>query len=471
KGKIMGATAQRCFDECTFVILGATGDLTKRKLIPAIYKLIAEQKLCKFAIVGASFDTVTVQDILAQAKFFVPAANPEIWQKLEKAFYFYSMDFYNARAYVGFCSLLNNVEKENNLVGNRVFYFATLPKHFITITQNLVQSCIVKKSTKDQLQNSSVWTRLVYEKPFGDDLSSSKKINKYLASVFDESQIFRIDNYLGKELVGTIPLTRFTNKILEPLWNNKHIDSVHINLSENLGIQNRGLYYDNYGAIKDMVQSHMLQLMGLTTMEAPESLSARAIRDAKAAVFKKVIIEKVVVGQCDDYTKEKSVASDSQTETYVAIKASVNNKRWRGVPFYLTTGKYLSKKESSIRLNFKRVKCLLNTCPSVPNYFIVKIFPVEGMSFGVNAKVPGSSYEVTPVEMDFCHGCLFGPNTPESYETLLSDVIKGDQSAFVRSDEVESSWRIVKQIEALKGPLCIYKKESQGPVQAQEIYK
>ena len=458
----MKKLSPHCLDECTFIILGATGDLTKRKLLPAIYKLIEDKKLCRFAIVGVSFDATTAKSILTQAKPFFSKIDPKIWKRLESAFRYHKMDFSDVAAYEQLHDVLVDVEKKENLAGNRIIYFASQPKYFITITKNFVASKIVKKKIK---KKRLVWTRLVYEKPFGDNLKSSQTINRYLSRVFDESQIFRIDHYLGKELVGNIALTRFTNRVLEPLWNNEHIDSVHISLSEKICVEGRGAFYDHYGAIKDMVQSHMLQLLALAAMEAPKKLAAQDIRDAKAKVLKNVLVKKVLIGQFDGYKKEPGVRASSKTETFVLVKTLINNRRWKGVPFYLKTGKCLDEKESFIQINFKPVKCLLTACPTVPNSLTIRIFPDEGMALGLNAKIPGISAEVTPIEMDFCHGCLFGPNTPAAYETLLADVMSGDQTTFVRSDEINSSWKIVDKILKIKGTLHSYKKGSSGPTE------
>ena len=255
------------------------------------------------------------------------------------------------------------------------------------------------------------------------------------------------------------------------MWNNQHIESVSINISEDIGVENRGAFYDNYGALKDMVQSHMLQILALVAMEPPKKLTADFIRDAKANVLKRVEVEKTVLGQYEGYTQEKRVNPESKTETFVALRLKVNNNRWDGVPFYLKTGKCLSKRESFVEITFKRVECLLDFCPSQSNSLKIKIHPDGGFYLGLNVKVLGVANEVMPVSMDFCHSCLFGPNTPEAYQVLLSDVIKGDQSAFIRSDEVELSWKILKQIKIDKAEVYIYKKSSDGPDEQKDLFK
>lgn len=454
-------SSSRCFEQCTFIIFGATGDLTKRKLLPALYKLIEDQQLCSFTIIGVSFDKVSKQTILDQAKPFIKARREEIFTKLSNAFHFYQMDFYDRHAYEGLKNLIEELEEKNKFPQNRIFYFATMPDHFVVITKQLVEHGIVTKYDESD-KNQRSWSRVVYEKPFGNNLASSRKINRYLAQVFDERQIYRIDHYLGKELVGNIAFARFTNRVLEPLWNAKHIESVTITLSETIGIENRGSFYDACGAIKDMVQSHMLQLLALTAMEAPKTLTALHIRDAKAKVLKKVSVAQITRGQYEGYTQEPQVEATSTTETYAHMVLHINNKRWKHVPFHLYTGKFLQNKESSIVIRFKQVKCLLTSCPSEPNSLTIRIQPNEGLYLTLNAKVPGSTNEATPVPLSFSHSVLFGPNSPEGYEILLADIVKGDQAAFVRSDEVERSWFIVEQ--ALKRPeaqkLIIYKKGS-----------
>ncbi len=464
-----------CFDESLFVILGGTGDLTKRKLIPAICKLVAEDKICKFAIVLVSNAKTTVAQIFDQSRPFLGAIDSNLLNDIQKKTAYFQMDFNDSAAYVQLSNLLKDIEKKNSLVGNRIFYFATMPNHFEVISRNFANHRIVpdKKKIKssDFLSSSAPWAKLVYEKPFGFDLTSAKNINKYITQIFDERQIYRIDHYLGKELVGNIALIRFTNRVFEPLWNNQHIESVSINISEEMGVETRGAFYDNYGALKDMVQSHMLQILALIAMEAPKKLTADFIRDAKANVLKRVEVEKAVLGQYEGYTQEKNVKPNSKTDTFVALRLKVNNKRWDGVPFYLKTGKYLNKQESFVEITFKRVECLLDFCPSQSNSLKIKIHPDEGFYLGLNVKVPGVANEVMPVSMDFCHSCLFGPNTPEAYQVLLTDVIKGDQSAFVRSDEVELSWKILKQIKTDKAKIYIYKKSSDGPVEQKDLFK
>lgn len=377
-----------CFDECLFVILGGTGDLTKRKLIPAIYRLVSQHKICKFSIVLVSIIQTSVAEIYKQASPFIDKIDPDIWNDIQSKTTYFQMDFNDGAAYARLSKLLKDTEKRNSLIGNRIFYFATMPNHFEIISRGFANHRIVPDKKKIESFGKVPWSRLVYEKPFGYDLTSAKNINKYITQIFDERQIYRIDHYLGKELVGNIALIRFTNRVFEPLWNNQNIESVTINISEDFGVESRGAFYDSYGALKDMVQSHMLQILALVAMEAPQKLTADLIRDAKANVLKKVEIEKAVLGQYEGYTKEKDVKPNSKTETFAALKLKINNKRWAGVPFYFKTGKYLDKKEAFIQITFKQVECLLNFCPSTSNSLTIKINPDQGFYLGLNVKVP-----------------------------------------------------------------------------------
>ena len=445
--------------ECTFVILGATGDLAKRKLIPAIYKLIRDNKVKNFAIVGVGLEDVSVEQMLTPAKEFIKKLDEGIWSTLAARASYYSFDFYEPDHFIKLRSNLEQTESQHGLSGNRMFYLATMPEHFSTITQQLAAAQIVHKGA-----TTKPWARIVYEKPFGHDLPSARAINESIAQVFTEEQVYRIDHYLGKELVGNIALARFTNRVFEPLWNNENIESVQIVLSEKIGIENRGVFYEKAGALRDMVQSHMLQMVALVAMEAPKELSGHYIRDAKAAVLATVKPQSVVLGQYEGYKDEEGVSQSSTTETFAAIKLAVDNKRWQGVPFYLKTGKHMPEKTTAIHIKFKPVKCLLSkACPSDTNYLTFEVFPEAGFYLELNAKVPGVSQEVVPVKMEFCHSCLFGPNTPEAYETLLHDVIRGDQSVFVRSDEIEDSWKIVDEIKSWDSKVYPYKPGASGP--------
>lgn len=459
----------RCLQECTFVILGGTGDLTKRKLLPALYKLIADQCICKYAVMLVSFSATTVEQVFAEAMRFVENGKQEIWNELQKNCYYHQMDFHDPEAYLPLKSHMEELERNHTLVGNRIFYLATMPHHFSIITENFIRYGIVSVDPSCAITNQQPWARVVYEKPFGYDLKSARKLNKSIEKSFCKNDIFRIDNYLGKELVGNIAFVRFTNRVFEPLWNNEHIESVHITLSETIGIEQRGAFYDSCGAIKDMIQSHGLQILALVAMESPTHLSAAYLRAAKVAALKKVKVAKVIVGQYEGYLQEKNINPNSTTETFAVLKLTINNKRWKGVPFYLSTGKCLDKKDASITIKFKSIKCLLDCCPSQTNTLIIRITPNEGFYLGLNVKKPGSMTEVIPVSMDFCHSCLLSPNTPAAYEVLLEDVIKRDQSIFLQADEIECAWKIIAQVDKLRESVVSYKKGTAGPVEMQNL--
>ncbi len=426
-----------------FVIFGATGDLAKKKLLPAIYNILVNESADNFAVVGIAREDINGEKLVENSKKFIKNANKKVMEKLKKRCYYFRADFYDEERFVALGDFIREKEKKHRLEGNRLFYLATMPQHFGAIANALSRCKLVNKK-------KNTWSRVVFEKPFGHDLKSAKKINNQLKKIFREEQIYRIDHYLGKELVQNISIIRFTNTILEPLWNRNYIDHVQIILSEDFGLEGRGNYYDEHGAMRDVVQNHMLQLLCLTSMESPVTLTAQHIRNEKVKVLKsakKIDSKNVVLGQYEGYKKEKGVKKNSKTETFAALKLFVNNSRWKEVPFYFITGKGMKDKITSIYIQFKQAPCLLfrGICNFEPNYLVIQIQPEEGFYMRLNAKVPASS-DITSVMMDFCHECTFGPNTPEAYETLLMDVVKGDQSVFVRSDEIEEQWKIVDNI-------------------------
>jgi glucose-6-phosphate 1-dehydrogenase len=452
-----------CLDACVFVVLGATGDLAQRKLIPAIYKLVASKKMCRFALVGVANSATTMHDILEQSRKFIHNIDRAVWAKLQKRLYYYQMDFHDKQAYKGLRTLIENVEGCHKLGCNRLFYLATMPQHFAVITKNLSTYGIAEKHHEGHLTKRGAWARVVYEKPFGYDLKSARTINRAIKRVFDEKQVFRIDHYLGKELVANIALARFTNRIFEPLWSHEHIDSVQIVLSESIGIEQRGAFYDACGALNDVVQNHLLQILALVAMEPPEKLTAEYLRNCKVRVLSKAKVVSAILGQYDGYLKEKNVKPHSTTETFAAVKLIINNRRWKGVPFYLKTGKHLKHDEASIHIKFKMVKCLLDFCPMDSNYLTIKIQPDEGFFLELNVKSPGIFNRVVPITMNFSHFTHWGPNTPAAYEVLLADVIRGDHFAFVRADEIDWSWKIIEHIKRLKTHIYRYPKGSDGP--------
>ena len=441
----------------TFVIMGATGDLAKLKLIPAIYKLLKLNIVSEVSLLGVARSDTTIQAILDEAKKYIKNLDETVWGRLCQSAYYQKLDFENLNDFEGLRDKIKEIEKEKNLCGNRLFYLATLPEHFEIATLNLAKVGLVNSEDDN-------WERVLYEKPFGDSLYSAKKINQAIDKVFEEENVYRVDHYLGKELVGNIALLRFTNRILEPLWNNKNIDSVQIICDENFGIKNRGNYFDKYGAVKDMLQNHILQMLSLVAMESPKFISGEYLRNEKVKVLKKVKVKDIFIGQYEGYEKERRVNLDSKTETFFTAKLEINNKRWHGVPFFVRAGKNLNKKETVIHIRFKPVDCLLaKTCPADNNYLTIRIEPDEGFSFELNSKSLRKGFEVETIDMDYCHQCEHGINTPEAYEVLLEQAILGEQALFVRNDEVELAWKIVDKIDRKNMIVYKYPIGSSGP--------
>ncbi|AQQ70290.1 Glucose-6-phosphate 1-dehydrogenase [Limihaloglobus sulfuriphilus] len=438
-----------------FIIFGATGDLSKRKLIPAIYNLLKHGKLEKFHVFGISRRPYSGEKMVDTALEFIekldPEPDPGLIKRLKENTTYFSANFTHEQE---FAQLKNAIDKlDKTAVYDRIFYLATGSNHFDVISGNLIKTEIA--------QQKNCKTKVVFEKPFGRDEKSSKKLNDVISETFTEEQTYRIDHYLGKEIVGTISVLRFTNRIFEPIWNNAHIESIQIKLDENIGISERGAYYDTYGAVRDMVQNHMIQLLALLTMEIPDSITGKGLRDRKAQVIKDMVVRDALLGQYRGYKQEKDIPQDSKTDTFAALNLEILNSRWAGVPVFLRTGKFLSKKESKITVKFKKVKCLFDDDYSTEgNILEIRIFPDEGISLYVNTKTPGEK-RATQVKLDFCYTCLFGENTPEGYENLLNDVINGDQTTFTRFDELQNAWKVVDPIERIK--IYPYEKGSDGP--------
>ena len=445
-------------NDSTFIVFGITGDLSKRKLLPGLYQLIKDKKIENFVLIGIGLEKKSVEEILNPAKKFVQNIDPKSWKKLIERTSYLTNDVKNERDFKALKELIVNQEKKYKLSGNRLAYCATPESVFYDITKHLVKFGILKRQKK----SDKTWNRIAYEKPFGYDLKSAEKLNREILALLDESQVYRVDHYLAKEVVENILYVRFTNYIFESLWNRDHIESVQIILNEDSGI--RGIYYDKYGALNDVVQNHMLQLLALIAMDEPKKLVGDSIRDSKAKVLKSVAVDSGFLGQYKNYTKEKTIPKDSKTETFAVLKLFVNNKRWKNVPFYLKTGKNLKEKSTKINIQFKKIDCKLtkNSCPIEGNFLTITIFPDAGFSFEVNAKKPGERDAVVPVLMDFCYGCLF-TSTPEAYEYIFTDIINGDQAISVRFDEIEYSWKIIDDIKALKPKLYMYESGSNGP--------
>lgn len=443
---------------CIFLIFGITGDLSKQRLIPAISNLIASRAVDNFKIIGLGRRQISKDDLIKS--FHEVAAFEKVSEKVkdfDSHFEYVSFDFEKLDAYIALKSKISALEATTKW--DKLVYLSTPPSLFESITKLLGESGLNKQSEHN-------WTRIVYEKPFGTSFENAVKLNKEVLSSFSENQVYRIDHYLGKELIGNISFLRFTNQVLEPLWNKNYIESVQIYLNENGTVNTRGEYYDATGAVRDMVQNHALQILSLIAMEEPHKLSAQHIREEKAQVLKKVRFTDALYGQYKGYRSEAGVSDGSTTETFAVLKADVENSRWRGVPFFIKTGKALAKKEAGVYIKFKPTSSILKDGELNPSNFLeIRIHPDEGFALELNAKTPGTSTDITTAKMDFCHSCLYAMHTPESYEKLLGDVLKGDQSVFVRTDEIEYSWKAVDDLLSKKNYIHTYEKGSSGPLE------
>ena len=459
------------------VIFGATGDLTKRKLIPALYSLYKKGTIdANIPIICTSRRPINKNQYLDTLGLneFIPDTNTETFSTFVKNIHYLSLDLKSKEGMADFFNALMSLDSEYNCGGNKVFYLATSPEMFDPVTK-ILNEC--------KISENAGWKRVIYEKPFGSDLTSARKLNECIRPVFSEKEIYRIDHYLGKELVQNILVFRFANSLYNNLWNNRYIDNVQITISETVGVETRGQYYDKAGAIRDMLQNHMMQIVTLVGMEAPESISADGIRDAKVNLLKSLVpiqTEDVLLGQYDSgtidgkgvaaYREELNVSPTSKTETFVALKILINNERWKGVPFYLRTGKRLKNRYSEVVLSLKDISCKLfcDECTDRnPNIIHIRIQPHEGIAVRFNAKLPGAEIKLHPVLMNYCQKCQFEHNTPEAYELLLEQILRGNQTLFTRWDEVEESWKFVEPLlEISNKNISMYKSGSEGPKEA-----
>lgn len=435
----------------TLVIFGGNGDLTYRKLLPAIYNLSHDQVLTNnvniISIGRRDYtDEMYHEEIYKALKQYSRfKVNNDIWNLLKKKIHYYQMNFLDNEEYSALNQYLKDLDQKEKTEGKRIYYLAVAPEYFEKIVTNLHQQKMHKIT--------DTWPRVVIEKPFGRNLTSAKYLNEKIVSAFSEENVYRIDHYLGKEMLQNIMVIRFANALFEPLWGNKYIEQVQITASETIGVESRGEYYDHSGAMRDMAQSHLLQLLCLIAMEQPESLEPNAIKNEKIKVMNALQVYKeneidqaVIRGQYQGYRQEPKVKPDSFTETYVAFKTYVNNPRWEGVPFYIRTGKKLATKATEIIIEFKKQAKPLYQDKLTPNYLVIKIQPEEGIFFQFNAKEPGAIQKIIPVQMDFCQNCQVGINSPEAYERLLYDIMRGDSTLFARWDEVELSWKFIDSI-------------------------
>jgi len=458
---------------CCVVIFGATGDLTRRKLLPALYRLVQQRLVpSEFAILGTARQPHNDDEFRELMKAAMTEFGDEetldenAWESFAKRIFYIGGDFNDAALFQQLKTKLEELDKEFDTAGNRIFYLATAPDYFAVVAKQLGDAGIAKPGKTSKTTKTKPWTRIIVEKPFGRDLASAQALNKTLAAVFDESQIYRIDHYLGKETVQNLLVFRFANSIFEPLWNRQYIDHIQITNAEPLGVEGRGGYYETAGALRDMIQNHVFQVTSLIAMEPPASLSANGVRDEKIKAMQSVrplpadrIDEFAVRGQYGGgtvlgdtvpaYREEPAVAPDSAVETFAALKLQFDNWRWAGVPFYLRSGKRLQKQVTEIAINFKEVPHRLFNdldSPLQPNVLVIRIQPNEGISLRFGAKLPGQSMRIRAVNMDFRYGSSFGVKAPEAYERLLLDCMLGDSTLYARRDMVERGWEIVDPI-------------------------
>lgn len=455
------------------VIFGSTGDLAKRKLIPALYRLLEKGELTENSpIVCLGRRNYSRAEFLEHLQFesFIPDSDPDLLGRLLNSLYYRLFDIDNSSG-TELQRILHEIRHETGCSANGLYYLA-LPTSAFSAVAGLIKP----------LAQESGWKRVVFEKPFGEDLESAERLNRTIGSVLKEEQIFRVDHYLGKELVQNILFLRFANEIFSCSWNRDAIDHVQITVSESLGVEDRAGYYDRSGAIRDMVQNHLLQLLSFIAMEPPHTGQPNAVRDEAARVMQNLrtpVTEDVVIGQYGPsqvgnqpviaYREEEGVPPESRTETFVALQAWVDSPRWFGVPFYLRTGKRLARRYAEINVVFKQHQLNGLVRHDKPNTITIRIQPDEGIALAFNVRKPGDSIHSESVLMDFCHHCHFGPNTPEAYESIMASVLKGDPILFTRWDWLRASWHYIDKLREVTPPVVIYPAGSTGPGEADDL--
>ena len=484
-------------EPCTVVIFGATGDLTHRKLVPALYHLAVEGELpTGVKIIGFARRDKSDAEFrggLEQLNRRVSRSghDAKVWDTFVQNIHYHRSEFTDADGYRRLAERLDAIDAERGGHGNRLFYIASAPEFFDDILLQL------KTAGLNQPKNGS-WSRVIVEKPFGTDLATARRLNEVVNQTFQESDTYRIDHYLGKETAQNLMVLRFANAIFEPLWNSRYISHIQITCAENLGMEGgRGGYYDTAGALRDMVQNHLLQLLSLVAMEPPTDLTADGVRDEKVKVIRSlrqwdtpekvaanVVRAQYISGHVDGnpvpgYREEDRVDPESMTEAYVAVRLLIDTWRWSGVPFYIRMGKRLPKKSTEISVHFKDAPCVLfNALPGgIPggNVLVIRIQPDEGISLRMVSKIPGTSMRLEPVKMDFHYATSFGKGSPEAYERLLLDAIAGDATLFARRDEVEEAWRFIDHIEHAwhqsdnPPPMAEFVAGSWGPKEADDL--
>jgi len=465
---LKGLSKHRGAPPTVVVIFGASGDLTARKLVPAIFNLGVDNLLPgEFHLIGYGRKSIEDDDFRAMMDEAIGEhsrrpLNKEIWERVRQNMSYHAGGYDEAAAFEVLAEKINKIEKDLGRDMQRMFYVSTPPSVFEPIIKNLGSSGMAKAHVHTKLAS-----KVIIEKPFGRDLESARELNKVINGVFEEPQVYRIDHYLGKETVQDLLVQRFGNSIFEPLWNREYVDCVQITVAESLGVGTRGGYYDTSGALRDMIQNHTMQLVALTAMEPPVSLDPEGIRDEKVKVIKAIqplkldteggdvvrgrYAQGLVKGEpVKGYSEEQGIPGDSTTETYAAMRLAINNWRWQGVPFYIRSGKRMARRASEIAIQFKKPPGILfsegDKFNVAANTMVISIQPDEGVTIVMNSKIPGLETRTQPVKMHFRYSTTFGSNTPEAYERLILDAMVGDSTLFIRGDETEASWKLVTPV-------------------------
>ncbi len=487
--------AVRVAPPAVFVVFGASGDLTARKLMPALEQLALRRLLpASFAVVGVARTEMGDDEFRERMRELVEKSGGggtearHVWEAFTGGFRYIAGEYGDPATFERLKEVLEGLDAERGTAGNRLYYLATPPDTFPVVVEALARHGLSRPPSKD------TFVRIVIEKPYGRDHRSAQALDAVVHSAFEESQVYRIDHYLGKETVQNVLALRFANAIFEPVWNRRYVNHVQITVAESVGVGHRGSFYEQAGALRDIVQNHLMQVLSLTLMEPPAGFDANGIRDEKVKALRAVDIltpEEVrrdvvraqyrrgwVEGQeVPDYREEPGVDPYSTTETYVAMRLRVDNWRWAGVPFYLRTGKRLPKRVTEVAMEFHPVPHLPFPAGQVqglnPNALVLRIQPDEGITLRFGAKVPGQAFEVRSVSMDFFYGAAFMEETPEAYERLLLDALVGDPTLFIRADEVAQAWRIVDPVmrywAADERPIPLYQAATWGPPEATSL--